>query len=224
MAGLTVLNSVFGGFASSSLPQGDADAAAGTADAVVIPPASLGKAAVVDAAVASVQAQMAADRKTTALKSLQVLTTPPRSQYGGHEQSINLHMHVPACKTLQSRFLSPAVHPVREGNNSEPTCTSSLTRLRCSCSARPSAEGFAEQPRIREQHPDGDSHVGCDWCRGCLPGSHLGGRVREGRAAEPAVRGRAGRPDCVAEPGHPDLHLLQRVQVPTARQWSRMNT
>lgn len=57
------------------MPQGDADAAAGAADAVVIPPASFGKAAVVDAAVASVQAQMAADRKTTALKSLQVLTS-----------------------------------------------------------------------------------------------------------------------------------------------------
>ena len=53
--------------------QAAADAAAGAADAVTsLPPASAGKAAVVDAAVVSVQAQMAADRKTTALKSLQV--------------------------------------------------------------------------------------------------------------------------------------------------------
>ena len=58
-----------------SVTQGASDAAGGAADAVVIPPASAGQAAVVDAAVASVRAQMAVDRKTTALKSLQVLTS-----------------------------------------------------------------------------------------------------------------------------------------------------
>ncbi len=39
---------------------------------MAVPPASAGKDAVIDAAVASVQAQMATDRKTTALKALQV--------------------------------------------------------------------------------------------------------------------------------------------------------
>ena len=58
----------------SALPaaQGEADTAAGSPDVVAVPPAAAGKKAVINAVVASVQAQMAADRKTTALKALQV--------------------------------------------------------------------------------------------------------------------------------------------------------
>lgn len=50
---------------------GQSDAAEGRAAAVAIPAGEAGKAAVVDACCASVAAQMAEDRKTTALKSLQ---------------------------------------------------------------------------------------------------------------------------------------------------------
>lgn len=51
---------------------GAADAAEGRGDAVVVPDDAAGQEAVVEACLKSVKAQMASDRKTTALKLLQV--------------------------------------------------------------------------------------------------------------------------------------------------------
>lgn len=53
------------------MPQAQEDAAAGTS-VVAIPDATASKDAIVDAAARNVFAQMDTDRKTTALKSLQV--------------------------------------------------------------------------------------------------------------------------------------------------------
>lgn len=58
-----------------SMLQGEADVAAGRANAVVIPSGSETRPTIVRACITSVDRQMAEDRKTTALKSLQVCTS-----------------------------------------------------------------------------------------------------------------------------------------------------
>lgn len=82
------------------MAQGEEDKAAGSSAAVEVPPASAGKAAVVAVAVRSVKAQMAVDRKTTALKSLQVCSR--RTSY-----RVLVSLLMPDCHlSVASLFLS----------------------------------------------------------------------------------------------------------------------